>query len=190
MGSYSDTIDSIKTSVDGIQSAIVVPPIPPIPLPNVPPVPVPTIKVPEPAWLTKIAKCGAELKTMASGMAEQAKTYAATIIPQTTPNTTAMPNAGSLATAIDSATKTAALAQDISKMATTLPQFTTMAATITTMINGAKSQATAALTAKANSLPNARRQSQLYANEARAQITTTQAKVAEHYDLKKELVKF
>ena len=180
MGSYSDTIDSIKTSVDGIQPSIVTPP----PSPTTP------IKVPDSAWLTKIAKCGAELKTMQSGMTEQTKTYAATIIPQTIPNTQAYPNAGSLATAIDSGIKSAALAQDASKLSTTLPQFATMTTKINSMIDGAKAQASGTLTAKAQSLPQGRRQSQMYANEARDKIAGTQTKVQEHFDLKKELVKF
>jgi hypothetical protein len=173
-----------------------IPPIPGVGLPGIPLPPTPTlppaIKLPDDAWLAKISKCGAELKVMASDMAEQAKAYASTMIPQTTPNTfsPAGVNAGSLAAAINAGQKTAALATDISKVATTLPQFTTMVTTVNSMVDAAKTQATAALTTKANALPNARRQSQLYADEARTQITDTKTKVAAHYDLKKELVKF
>jgi hypothetical protein len=179
MGSYSDTIDSIKSSLDGIKPSIVAP-TPSNPAP----------KVPEPAWLAKIAKCGAELKTMSSGMTEQTKTYVATIIPQTIPNTTAYPNAGSLATAVDSVSKNAILAQDASKLATTLPEIVTMKTTINSMIDGAKTHAVSSLASQSSSLPTDRRKSQLYANDARAQISSTSAQVEEHFNLKKELVKF
>jgi hypothetical protein len=171
MSSFSDTIDSIKTSVQDVQGTV-------------------ATEVPHSAWLAKIAKGGTELKTIQSTITEQTKAYASTMIPQTSPNTTAMPNLGSGLAAADAASKQIALAQDAAKTATALTDYSTLMTKVYTIIDTKKTQALEVLEAKKNSLPNARRQSQLYADDARTAITSAEIKVEAEANHQKELVNF
>lgn len=172
MSSFSDTVDSIKITTAGIK---------------------PTVdanQIPSEGWMAKISKGGAELKAIQSTIAEQTKAYLSTMIPQTIPNTTPAPNAGSLAAAIDAGTKKVALATDDVKTAAEVVNFTALMTKIHTSIDTKKNEALGVLEAKKNALPNARRQSQLYADAARDSITDAKTKVTAEADLKKELVKF
>lgn len=169
MSSYAETIESIKTSVGAIQN--------------------PTV-TPHHAWLAKIAKGGAELKTIESSIKEQGLAYLSTMIPQTIPNTTALPNAGSLAAAVDAAAKKLELAQDAADTVTALSNYQTLRTQVVSRIEEEKVSNLASLNTAKNSLPLSRRHALLYADSARAQVESVQASVQVQAELKKELVKF
>lgn len=170
MGSFAESIQSIQATL-----------------------PSPAVQTPimDPSWMAKLAKSGSELKSIKSSIDEEVKAYASTMIPQTIPNTTAQPNAGSLAAAIDAGTKQAEVMQDLNIVPGVKSQLDSFINSSKTAIETNKNQALAQLdTSKAKLNAQTDRSKRLYASKALAQIDEAKEKAVQDAQAKKELISY
>lgn len=170
MGNFSEPLQKIQES---------------LPSSNVP---FPTM---DPAWHAKIARAGSEVKGIESSIKEEMLAYGSTMIPQTVPNTTAQPNAGSLAAAIDAGTKQAELAKNLNKV----PE---VKSAIDKHVNGVLNAIETSKTAALNKLDQSKqwleaqttRTKRLFADKVSSQIESTKQQVTTAAQSKKELISY